>query len=155
MTLMRTAVLAADADPCDIYLQELQPLLEDATRDSGSLRPALSRAIKANDERPCICRRLPLLIAVTAEVVQPGDDSAEIVSHYRTQAAGCDPWIRLMLARLRFTALDGRAKRHLRGITLAERILGKRYNLAAFWAGLYLGVAEASMPRSGLELQRT
>jgi len=154
MTLTRLTVMAADVDPCDAHLQELMPLLEDATQDSGALRSVLGRATKANDTCPCACRRLPLLIAIATEVLNPGDSSAEEVRHYRSQAADCDPGSRLTFARLRFTALDGRAKRHLRCLTPAERVLGRRFKVAAWWAGMYMNLDEVAIHRSTEVLQQ-
>lgn len=154
MTLVRAAALTADGDPCDAHIQELTLLLEDAAQDSGRLRAALGRAASSNDDLPCACRRLPLAIAIATEVLQPGDDSAEAVSHYYSQAGDCDPEVRLAFARLRFTALDGRAKRHLQGLELAERVLGKRYKVAAWWAGMRLKTHEASASRPAAELQQ-
>ncbi|HEX6416528.1 MAG TPA: hypothetical protein VFZ62_03310 [Candidatus Saccharimonadales bacterium] len=151
---MTTAAQATDGDPCDAHIRELTLLLEDAAQDSGHLRTVLGHAAEANDERPCACRRLPLMLAVATEVLRPGDGSAEEVRRYRSQSGDCDPEVRLAFARLRFTALDGRAKRHLRGVPLTERILGKRYRVAAWWAGMHLELEEASARRPDTEPQR-
>jgi hypothetical protein len=138
MTFVTTAAVAADEDQCAPIIQELSLLLQDATQDSGRLRAELGRAVAMNNQAPCACRRLPMTIAIVLEVLDPGGDSAAKVHFFRLQASDCDPAARLAFAELRFTALDRRAKRHLRGLSLAERILGQRYEVAAWWAGMYL-----------------